>query len=161
MIRVVALALLLSGCFAHMQPLNTPSGKPQVYIAGVTAQTVIDDLVNNVMTAGSGAYVQEATDRRVVFVREETGMGAAMLYGSSYDATPQSRLIFTVTPYQDGVNVFANGFMVTNPGTAFERSTDVMYGKDARDIQAALEAIKSRLEVIKVASDPPPGLQPE
>ncbi len=142
----VFLIAMILGC-AHMRPLTTPSGKPEVTITNCSKKEVVDAIVN--MMVGAGFEVKDVSDYHAVFGKLSDSFGDALLYGSKYDSTPEYRVKYSFTETEDGVRVIAAVQVVTNPGSAFERVNDRTTGKDARDMQSLLERFKVGLELSK------------
>ena len=142
----VFLLSLVLGC-AHMRPLSTPSGKPEVTIKNSTKKEVVDAIVN--MMVGSGFEIKDISDYHAVFGKLSRSLGDALLYGSNYDATPEYRVKYSFTETGDGIRVLAAVSVITNPGSAFERVTDRTRGKDAHDMQSMLERFKASMELSK------------
>lgn len=143
LLRVWLIVFLLAGC-APLQPLQTPSGRPEVVISGATKKQVLDLLVAEMLA--NGAQVKQVHEYGAVFGKRDDSFTGALLFGSRYDSTPEMRLTFNVVEASGAVRVFCNAAMVTNPGSAFERVSDVTGGKTANDIQAMLERLKTRLQ---------------
>lgn len=141
--RVCSVVFLLVGC-AAVQPLHTPSGRPEVTISGATKKEVLDLVVSEMLA--SGAQVKQVNEYGAVFGKRDDSLTGALLFGSRYDSTPEMRITFNVAETSGSVRVFCNVAMVTNPGSAFERVTDVTGGKTASDIQAMLERLRARLQ---------------
>lgn len=122
---VASLALIagvLTGC-ASAPPLNTPSGRPEVFIAGARPQQVIDTVIAR--AAAKGSRIKAVTAYSVTMARTQENMMVALAYGSRYDRFPESRATITVVGTPTGTTAYAAMEMVTNPGSAFERANDI------------------------------------
>lgn len=139
----VCFLLLLSGC-ATVPPPNTPSQRPEVTIAGASKKEILDVLMAEMLS--SGAQVKRVDDYSVVFAKPDSSFGGALLFGSRYDSTPEMRVTYNLVEMGNAIRVFCNAAMVTNPGSAYERVSDVTGGKLAHEIQAMLERLKSRVQ---------------
>ncbi len=145
LLRVCFVVFLLAGC-VPLQPLQTPSGRPEVTISGVTKKQVLDLLVTEMLA--NGVQVKQVNEYGAVFGKPDDSFTGALLFGSRYDSTPEMRLTFNVVELSDAIRVFCNAAMVTNPGSAFERVRDLTGGRTAKDAQAMLERLKARLQPI-------------
>lgn len=123
--------------------LNTPSGRPEVEIPGVTKKQVETAILAREMERGWDLKTQ--TDAMLVFSKRTNDFGAMLLYGSRYDVTPEGRLKFTLVEVPTGVRVFLKVEIITNPGSAFERVTEVVSQKDLEGDQVVLEEIRDKL----------------
>lgn len=146
MLSGVFLFGIIAGC-AHMRPLSTPSGKPEVTVKNSTKKEVVDAIVN--MMVGAGFEIKDISDYHAVFGKLSNSLGDALLYGSNYDSTPEYRVKYSFTETEMGVRVLAAITVITNPGSAFERATDRTVGKDAHDMQKMLEQFKASMELSK------------
>lgn len=141
-IASIFLTIFMSGC-ATVQPLKTPTGKPEVTISNVTKKQVIDALTNQMLARGY--QIKNVTEYNAVYGKRTDSFAAAILLGSRYDAIPEARISYAIVETGAGVRVVATLEMVTNPGSAFERVTDLSQGKDAHNIQNMLENLKASL----------------
>ncbi len=141
MLKLVAsLALIagvLTGC-AAAPPLNTPSGRPEVFIAGARPQQVIDTVIAR--AAAKGSKIKAVTAYSVTIARTQDNMLSALAYGSRYDRFPESRSTVTVVGTPTGTIAYAAVEMVTNPGSAFEKTNDITDVAGGA-LQASLEEV--------------------
>lgn len=139
-----ALIAFLSACAAPPQPLATPTGRPEVVINGATKKLVYDEIILSATEKGSS--LKSVNEYGITIGKLATEPMLIALYGSGYDSTPEGRVTFTAVDLPDGgIRVFAKGEIVTNPGSAYERRTDVTRHA-AVEMQSSLERIKSRVE---------------
>lgn len=136
---VMFLSVLLAACAAVM-PLPTASGRPEVTIANVPKRLVADRITAELI--GQGHALRQQNDYALVFDKRIEGFGAAVAYGSRYDATPAGRLTFNLVDVPGGVKVYGRFDVVTNPGSGFERLTDAT-AANAADIQMMLERLRA------------------
>lgn len=147
----VALIPVLGSC-SSLPPLDTPSGKPEVFIEGATKAQVMELLVIEVM--GWGYSVSEQTDFSLLFIKDADDLGSQLLFGSQYNSTPQKQLRCTLAQTGSGVNLVGRFAIVTNPGSGFEKGNDLSGNTEAaHDIQAVFLRVKEQLE----GSDPLEG----
>jgi hypothetical protein len=141
-IAIALLSFVLAACAAPA-PLATPTGRPEVTIAGVSKKQVADAIVAGALEKGS--TVKAVTDYEVTLAkRDENAVGTNLLFGSRYDAVPETRLHLGMVEVAGGVRVFGRAEVVTNPGSAFERVLDVT-DTTGRSIQTSLESLRARL----------------
>lgn len=132
-----SLSIFFVGCVIT-PPLQTSSGRPEVTLYGITKKQFFDNVA---ATASINGYViREVNDYNMVIAKKNTSFGAAVLFGSSYDSTPEERITLTVIEVPRGIRIFATCTIVTNPGSAFEKTTT---SSNFRGIQAELEKMKA------------------
>lgn len=124
-ILIIAVFLsVVTGCATPPQRLATPSGNPEIVIPNSTRKLVIDKLVADKLE--KGMQVKSVNDYGVVVGKKvDSSFMASFLYGSRYDSTPEARITYNVVETRDGVKVFSRAEMVTNPGSAYERVSDI------------------------------------
>ena len=132
-----SLTMFFVGCVTT-PPLQTPSGRPEVTLYGITKKQFFDEVAAN--AAIDGRVIREVNDYNIVIAKKNTSFGAAVLFGSSYDSTPEERITLTVIEVPRGIRIFATCTIVTNPGSAFEKTTT---SSNLRGIQAELEKMKA------------------
>lgn len=143
-LTLLAIAASLMGC-ATVPPLNTSSGRPEVTICGVSKSELMEKVVARATMGGQN--IRSTSNYQIVMGKPVTNLLAAALMGSKYDSTPEYRLVWTFANLGNNCTyVGVTVQIVTNPGSAFERITDVSSGKDAHQIQASLEEFKARME---------------
>jgi membrane-associated protease RseP (regulator of RpoE activity) len=106
--------------------INTQSGKPEVSISNVPKKRIADELVNQMLSQGFS--VKSSSDYSIVFIKPLDNVGASLLLGSRYDVTPEHRVIMNIVESNNIVRIVANNQAITNPGSAFERVTDLSTG---------------------------------
>jgi hypothetical protein len=143
-ILVVTILAAFCGC-ANMQPVATPTGKPEVTIGTTNTSSIKSALVSDL--AANGYRLSQDTAYSMVFTRPLEG-GSALLYqaalGNSYSSTPQMNISFSFAPQSGATRVFAR--IYTTMQNAFGRvdQTNMDRGRAAHDVQAMLERVKSR-----------------
>ena len=136
----VSLILLLAGC-ASNQPLNTPSGKPEVTIHGATRQDIRDTIVDQ-MTK-DGWQVRRVKDNVVVVGRPTSNVDTILSYASPSNTVPEKQMTFTLNDRShDNIQVICTGTIVTNAGSGFENVADIDSGSFNKDAQAILDKIQ-------------------
>lgn len=142
MLLFAAMCLGSSGCVGF-QRLDTPSGKPEILIAGKTRKQVADAIVNRALTKG---WTIKSTDQYNIVVRKQLDGFGALFFGSGWNPYPDGRITYTLIESEPGIRVVAHPEVVTNPGSAYEQTTDASQGRTAEDLQQALEEIAASLK---------------
>lgn len=139
----VAMTFLM-GC-ASLPPINTPSGRPEVTICGVGKSEMMEKTV--AALSMDGFNIERTSNFQAVAGKLITNPLIATLYGSNYDSTPEARQVWTFSDIGNNcTHISIVVQIVTNPGSAFERVTDVSTGKDGHQLQEGLEALKKQIE---------------
>ena len=136
-------SVYFTGC-AINQPLNTPSGRPEVIIENVSRKYIIDVLTN--WMVNNGYEVKSINDYNAVYGKRSEDLTSSILLGSRYDSIPEYRISFAVMEYGNGVRIVQTLQAVTNPGSPYERITDFSHSEGARQWQTGLEQTKINLE---------------
>ena len=138
------LVILLSACAAPAPRLQTTSGNPEIVIPDVSKKQVINQIVSSKLE--KGMQIKNVSDYGVtVSKRIDNSLMASLLYGSSYDSNPELRITYNVVEQGAAVKVFSRAEIITNPGSSFEKSSDVTRNF-ASQMQSELEQLKSKLE---------------
>jgi hypothetical protein len=147
---LIVIISFISGCVT-IPPLNTTTGKPEIVISDVSKKDVSDAIVNAMMTLDF--QIVKLDDYRLVFGKKDNST-AALLLGSRYDPQPEMRYTYTLMDFANGIRVMVNIAEITNPGSAFEKSTDFSKStKAANDAQKFLENLKINFENQKIFKD--------
>lgn len=141
--KLLVVVLVTGGCVAPVQH-KTASGKPEVTISTNDVGVVKAALVSEMIDRGYGITTEG--DYRLVFDRPVDNLLVGVLLGSSYDSTPNARISYTLVPTSGRVRVVADIAIITNPGSAFERRTEMNQHQDSLDVQKALDALKSAVD---------------
>lgn len=142
--------LLMTGCASAPQPLNTPSGQPDVTFENASVSDVKTMLTTGAMNWGYTA--KQVSDYVAVYEKRDDRVLASALLGSQYDSTPVWRLTFNYAPVGNNVRVMANMHAVTNSGSAFERITD--FSKNSRDANVIQEFLETQKAFRVAGIDP-------
>lgn len=140
---VLVAMVMVVGCVAPVQH-NTASGKPEVTVSTSDVGAVKAALVSEMIDRGYNITTEG--DFGMVFDRPVDNFLAGVLLGSSYDTTPNARIAYTLVPKSDGVRVVADIAVITNPGSAFEKRTEMNQSQSSLGVQEALDALKLRVE---------------
>ena len=135
--KLLILLLLFAGCSAtNNLTVSTPSGKPEIYIPKVAKKPVSDEFVNQMLTQGYN--VKSTSDYNIVFIKPVDNFGVNLLLGSQYDATTEYRVTSNLVESSSGTRLVLTIQIITNPGSAFERVTDISKGKPGNSWQEFL-----------------------
>ena len=137
-------SIMLIGC-ATVQPIGTGSGMPEITICGIGKTKIMEAFAASVSM--SGTNIRNTNNYQIVISKPVTSPLTAALYGSRYDSTPEYRAIFTFAEVGNNCTyIGARIQIVTNPGSGFERITDISKGKDAYELQEELQKLKFTIE---------------
>jgi hypothetical protein len=138
---IVVVISFVAGCAAPPQRLATPSGNPEIVIPNAARKLVIDKIVASKLE--KGMQVKSVNDYGVVVGKKiEDSTMAAFLYGSRYDSIPEARITYNLVEAADGLRVFSRSEIVTNPGSAYERVTNITNSVSGQ-MQTELEQLKA------------------
>jgi hypothetical protein len=118
---------------------KTSSGRPEVIIAGTTKKAVVDALANQMIARGYS--VGQIDDYHAQF-EKPGGFWLDLLLGSRFNSSAIWRVSYTLLDTQEGVRVMAEMGGVTNPGSGFEKVTEIKGGKNAAAIQSILDVVR-------------------
>ena len=137
-------SLLLCSCAAPVNH-NTPSGRPEVSIKGRSGSQVQSEIMN--MMLNHRYSIKSSSTNIIVFEKVfDNNVMASFVFGSRYDSTPHARVTFNIFEVGDSTRVIASFEAITNPGSAFERSTPLDNNPDTEKYQKELNDIKLRME---------------
>ena len=92
-----------------------------------------------------GYMLKKDSDLQLVLERRTDNFMAAVLFSSQYDSTVMTRVMVTMIG-DNPTNLSWRGYLVTNPGSAFERLTEITNNPDGDNVQLVLRDIKARAE---------------
>ena len=146
MVRVAAVIILCFVVASCATPVkhHTASGRPEVTIATTNVEAVKGALISEMVNRGYS--ITRESDFLVAFDRPVDNVWAAALLGSRYDSTPNARVSYTIARIQDTIRVVADLAIITNPGSAFERQTNMNANEDSRKIQDLMDRVKGNVE---------------
>lgn len=146
-ILILMILFTLSACVST-QKFLTKSGRPEVVVWNVPKKIVVDELSNRMVSKGFN--IKEANDYSITYSKVNDSISASLLFGSQYDSFPEAQIkndiINVQTGEQSGVRIVASVYAVINPGSAFERKTDLSQSWDAQKYFDFLNNIKLELE---------------
>ena len=139
---VMVSVVVLTGC-ATMWHLQTPSGRPEVFIEGVTIKDTTNACVS--MLSANAWQIEQASDYMVQAVHTSDNAMVDFMWGSSYSYHQTFyRLIFTFSQEANGVRVYGTQQVVGNKGTGFENVMALTNQKAYEGTQNYLEGIRNR-----------------
>lgn len=147
---IVAIAAALAGCGSVNH--QTASGKVEVTISA-TPEAVKASIVNAMVN--QRYRISKDTAYEIAFDKPSENLLAVAFLGSKYDGTPNTRVSYFLAPTPPTVRVVADFAIITNPGSSFERRTDLNRSEDTAQVQALLEGVKAEVEHRAVAPAPP------
>jgi hypothetical protein len=133
-------SVLLAGCAAPVVH-NTASGKVEEIFTGTPGQTK-PKIVG--MMANFGFNVSKDTPYLIAFDKPTENVMAAVLLGSKYDSTPNTRITYTFVQMGPNTRVIADASIITNPGSAFERVTNMNGNQDTVKLQTWLDNLAAQ-----------------
>lgn len=146
LISVTAL-MVLTACHTPHAGQAGYVGPPEAVVLGATKKQVIDLLVRSKLE--KRMQVRDVSEYGFTAIgRLEGNFAASLLFGSRYDTVPAARLQYSVVEVPGGVKVFVRAEIVTNPGSGFERSTD-MTSAAGPDIRRELEELQANFAPTK------------
>jgi C-terminal processing protease CtpA/Prc len=140
---VLALASLCAAC-ATVPPPATASGKPEVTISNSSPDKVKPVLVNKMIN--TGYRITKDTPYELTFDKPTQNFAVAALMGSKYDGVPNERVSYTFADVGGSTRVVADVAIITNPGSAYERRTDLNGGAYNYDLQIMLDDVNASLD---------------
>jgi hypothetical protein len=133
--------LWFSACANQGPPIQTASGRPEVFISGVPPQRVRATIIDRAV--GRGWTLERETDNGIAFTKPTDNMMASILLGSTYDPNVIDRVRFTTVAMNGGTKIYVSEEFVTNHGSAFEKVTPLQNNANSRNLQAMLERLKA------------------
>jgi len=139
---IVCLCAGVTGC---VEPTvhDTPSGRPEVTLSTKNMDAVRSALINQMLNKGYS--ITRDTGHSVAFDRPVDNALGAALFGSEYDATPNARIVYTLAALDRSTRVVADIAIITNPGSAFERQTNMNSNQESVKVQEMLDGLKRAL----------------
>ena len=140
---LLLLCLALTACVAA-PPIETASGRPEVFVDGVDTEQTQARILQAFMQRGW--MVKSESKSQLVFWRENEDVLANALLGSRYDPTTTFEARIVISAMNGGSQVYAQAALITNEGSAFESRSDLSKGKGGYDLWQFLLQIESELE---------------
>ncbi len=96
--------------------------------------------------ANAGYRITKDTPYELAFDKPVQNLAMAVLLGSRYDAQPNARVTYTFAQIGNDTRVIGDVAVITNPGSAFERRTELNNGVDAYDLQTGLQRLRAAMD---------------
>lgn len=135
----VIICLVLTACASPVEH-HTMSGKVETTIPNTTIDDVAPRLINRMVDIGY--LIKHTSAYQLVFEKPVENVMAAAMFGSRYDAQPVARLSYILTKRNDGTRIVMDAQVVTNPGSAHERTTDLNHNAETKKFQAMLDELR-------------------
>ena len=137
---VLLACAVLSGC-ATVGHLETPTGRPEVFIENATSKDVINKCVG--LLVSSGWQTEQANDYMLQAVIHSNNPAADFLLGSELsNYQTWYRIVINFVQESGGVRVYAVQKLVSNKGTGFESAIDLQGQKAYENTQSILESLR-------------------
>lgn len=146
---ILCAILILAGCASNQPQANL--APPQITIEHTTKKQVLDYIAERTIEGDSmkGFRIFNTTDYGITLAKKiEGSLWASYFYGSRYDTNPEGRITYNTVQKNDNVLVVGTFVIVTNPGSGFERVSDVT-NQSRNDILKTLAQLKSKVENLK------------
>jgi membrane-associated protease RseP (regulator of RpoE activity) len=124
-----------------MQHVATPSGRPEIDIR-IDKKTAMDAIAN--LYSRGGYTIKTVNEYSLVVEKPEDSMGAALLFGSRFATTPNSRVSLNFSEFGGTTHIQGRVEMVTNPGSGYENVSDL--SGNATALQQTLVQAKALME---------------
>jgi hypothetical protein len=125
--RYLAYLIVTSTIIACASPapqLQTASGNPEILIPDTDKKQVIDAIIEGKLQ--KGCQIQSVNDYSIVATKLiDNNLMATILYGSQANVYPMVRQSYNLIQSGNDVKVYSRAEMVTNPGTGYERVSDI------------------------------------
>lgn len=138
------LAIYMAACVAQGPALTTASGRPEIFLKGVSPQRVRAAIIDRGMA--TGWTLDKDSENSISLIKKADNALASILLASEYDVNVMDRLRFTIAGIEGGTKVYLSEEFVTNHGSAFEKTTPLHNNKNSNNLQNILQSLKSRLE---------------
>lgn len=136
------LLLLLSAC-ATTQDAATRAAPERTMMVNIQLEKLKPALAQ--MMVSNGWTIESDSGMLLSFWKPSNDFWTNVLLGSQYDPTVRLRVSFQLIG-DNPVNLSYHAYIVTNPGSAFERLTDVTNSQGLDSFQQRLETLKLQLE---------------
>jgi hypothetical protein len=139
---VMVLFAMLAGC-AAVEPLQTPSGKPEITIPEVTGKEAILALTD--LMIDKGYIIKTLTDDNAVYYKKTFRLYALPPYGPKPGEMPEARVSYDIKEEDGRVRIAATLWLAIYPGRPYTGMKDISRGRDGHTIQNYLEGLKASM----------------
>ena len=101
-----------------------------------------------------GYTIKQQTANLLVIERPANDVASQLVFGSDFNSVPNARLTYQFVG-SDPMTVTVSGSVVTNPGSGFERPTDMNGHQSMNDVVLEMRRIAQDLERRKLAESAP------
>ena len=140
---LLLLPFLLTACATPVIH-DSPSGKPEVTISGTTKDAIKDRLTDEMLSRNY--TILQSADSMIVFERPIEDAMAAYMFSTKLSSTPTTRIAYNLASTKQGIRVIADCSAVSNPGTGFERKTNMNSHPDSMRVQSILYSMKNTMK---------------
>ncbi|WP_240233418.1 hypothetical protein [Devosia lacusdianchii] len=137
---VVMTAAMLSACSTTSGPRLAPERQLTIAAPKMKVKEAVAALM-----VSRGYQIQRDTDFVMDFATNTQNFMATLLLSSRYDGRVETRVSVTFIG-DNPTQVTWRAALVTNPGSAFERPTDITNNPEGDNVQTQFVAIKTQLE---------------
>jgi hypothetical protein len=116
---------------------------PSVQVASSNRSAVVAAIVRN--RTGETWALRIASESEVVRARTLRGLEASMRWGTSVNASPEERVIYTVVRTGPGLRIYAQSQIVQNPGSMMEIKHD-QTARNMPELQRDLMQLKGLID---------------
>lgn len=137
---VVMTAAMLSACSTTSGPRLAPERQLTIAAPKMKVKEAVAALM-----VSRGYQIQRDTDFVMDFATNTQNFMATLLLSSRYDSRVETRVSVTFIG-DNPTQVTWRAALITNPGSAFERPTDITNNPEGDNVQTQFVAIKTQLE---------------
>ena len=137
---IVLAAATVSACSTTSGPRMAPERQMSVAAPKGKVKEAIAALM-----VSRGYQIQRDTDFVMDFATNTQNFMATLLLSSNYDSRVETRVSVTFIG-DNPTQVSWRAALITNPGSAFERPTDITNNPDGDNVQAQFVSLKAQLE---------------
>lgn len=140
-LAVAMLCICITGCATvqQTQPLNTPSGRPEITVPADRVDSVIAYVLS--VSIDRGYTIRQQTPAMIMMERPANNLQASMLFGSQFNANPNLRAIWNIIRSEDTTRIIGDLSIVTNPGSGYERANPITGGPAIQQMQEMQEIL--------------------
>lgn len=143
-IFLLAGAALVAAAVAGCSTTSGPRLAPERQLSINAPKAKVKEAVAALFVS-RGYQIQRDTDFVMDFATNTNNFMATMLLSSNYDSRVETRISVTFIG-DNPTQVSWRAALITNPGSAFERPTDITNNPDGDNVQTQLQALKTQTE---------------
>ena len=149
-IGTILLILLFVGCASTVGHLQTPSGRPEIFIQETTSEDVTNTCVS--FLTANGWRIEQTTDYMVQAILPCKNTAMNFLYSTRHDRSGEGtwwRIIITLVRESKGVRMYGEQQFVSNRGTSFENRIPFNNQKAYENTQNILKRISQEIHPLE------------